>query len=88
MWRIYVNLDKREANGLRLLAERDFRPPRHELRWILRKEIQRRWPSLIPQDTAIERALEALDVPGAEYPAPVAEAIRVLREAIDQYPPG
>lgn len=40
--RLTISLTPAESDALRRMVELDFRPPREQLRWLLRQEAQRR----------------------------------------------
>ena len=40
--RLTISLTAEEGEGLQKLAAQDFRPPKDEMRWVLREELRRR----------------------------------------------
>ena len=40
--RLTISLSPEESEGLQRIAERDVRPPKEQLRWILRQELIKR----------------------------------------------
>lgn len=50
--RLTISLTPEEADALGRMVEADFRPPKEQLRWLLRQEAERRGLCLIESVTA------------------------------------
>ena len=59
--KLTISFTPEERRGLQEMAETEMRPPKEQLRWVLRRELQRRglWPAELSEQQRGEQLRDA-----------------------------